>query len=224
MPHIPQPGDPDFDWSQYDRYKRTAPDPVQAAKDFLAQAPDLSHVADLEDRASALTGPKHGLRESLRDITEPMATVGGGALLGSLIPGPQSPVLGGAGIMMTSPDALRRMLVPVEGESRLGGLAEAGLNMLPALKGLRSARQLASVEEGAAPMIQGVVEYAKERAGQLQQGTGLLARKAAMKRASQEAGWPLSTKAPVSWDTGRGPYEGPTSARALAALKALTGQ
>lgn len=134
---IPQPGDPDFDWSQYNTYKKQAGDPVAEAKAFLAQddptvgpAPDNSdlapdeyaHMSPARYATTALSGEWMGNR-----LTE-----GGHPYLGyasDIANYSRNPI--GVGL-----SGLRRLINPDADESRVGGAIDTAFGVTGAAPGL----------------------------------------------------------------------------------------
>ncbi len=77
-------------------------------------------------------------QELLRGGTEAASELGGVVGLGSMIPGPQQPFMAATSSALMAPNALRHMLLPADDETRLGGIAEAGMAALPfAPKGIK---------------------------------------------------------------------------------------
>jgi hypothetical protein len=176
MPRIPQPGDPDFDWSKYDEFKR-GNDPLADAKRTLAGADQFADetgsagIASIPERLASLS-KKPDTRGIARRITEPLAKGGDVALMASL-PAMINPAIGGAlatgGGLATLPDYVRRIIAPEEDEQAPGYMETGmqGLAMLPAvgaLRGLKGAmREVGPLSRGAAlaeSEASGIPQYA----------------------------------------------------------------
>lgn len=138
--HIPRPGDSDFDWSQYDKYKK-ANDPLGEAKVALARAQKLSDNTDapnlggLRDRMNDLSEESRNAqpysgREWARGLTEGTDSAAGLMGLAAMAPTPASPLLATASGALMMPGAARRMIMPEEDESRTEGAIQAALGSL----------------------------------------------------------------------------------------------
>jgi hypothetical protein len=129
-------------------------DPLGEAKASLGRAQDLADETDseglagLEGRAAALTPPVDH-RGRIRQITEPLAKMGGAAVLASL-PGMTVPPVGTAlatgGTLAEIPDLIRRTVAPEADESMPGALEYGGtaLGAIPALGALRGGMRAAT--------------------------------------------------------------------------------
>jgi hypothetical protein len=159
MARKPQPGDPDFDWSQYAKFKQEN-DPLAEAQESLTRADQLSTDANTDgllsipERLAAIT-TKPDTRGKLRKTTEALST-GGNIALGASLPAMINPAIGGAlatgGGLATVPDYLRRMIAPDEDEERPGVMETGiqGLSLLPAVSSLKGLRNAARMEKAAA--------------------------------------------------------------------------
>ena len=156
-------------------------DPLEAAKQYLAQAPDLSGVASLDDRATALSRPTRGFPRQITDALEQMATP---LALGSLIPSPVQPAAVGLAAGAYGLAGLRKLLMPEADESRVGGALEAGLSALPAVGSLARGRHLKRLREAIDPEAAVVRETVNTARQYLGEG-------ATRRQAAQRAGWPL---------------------------------
>lgn len=167
-----EPGDPDFDWAHYDDYLKTKANPVGDAQASLAGANKLSAETDapglLRVRPSLEALQYAADRERLPTAGE----IGSAALEGtdaaagitgmaSLVPSPAQPFLAGTSLALAAPGAIKRLVAPDEGESRLGGAIESALIAAPA--SVRALRGLGGVVRGAeeAPVILRGAEAAK---------------------------------------------------------------
>lgn len=182
-------------------------DPLEAAQRYLARAPDLSGVASLPDQLAALSRPSHGVA---RQLTDALTQISQPAMLASLVPSPIQPVAAGITAGTLGLSGLRKLLMPEEDESRVGGAIEAGLGLLPGLGTLRKLHKARLASRQVDPEAAVVRETVKS-ARAFQQGG------ASRAQAAQRAGWPLgkSRSAPSM------PASVPTARHSAASMQGL---
>jgi hypothetical protein len=153
----PEPGDPNFQWGVDD--PNTVDRLLEEARGSLGRADQLSAETDAP-RLAMLPASLASLRQPMdtrgpvRKFTEPLADVGGKAMLAA-IPAGINPAIGGAllagGGLATLPDYFRKLIAP-EGDETRPGIMEtgmAGLAALPATGALHGLRSLTGLGKGA---------------------------------------------------------------------------
>ena len=117
------------------------PDAILAeAKQFLAQAPDLSEIARIPASLNALraaqdeAAPYSG-REWARGLTEGTDAASMAAGVASMAPTPASPLLAGASMGLGALGGLRKLISPDADESRLEGGLQTALMVAPGAVG-----------------------------------------------------------------------------------------
>ena len=136
--HRPEPGDPDYDWSQ--PYRWGGRKALEDAKAFLSSDRAVSPVptsADLDTATRRTTVKRKPL--SLRGLTDIAETASLPTGLAGMIPSPASPALLGLSAALLAPGALRKTLAPEEDESALEGAIQTGLVALPGVGAVRRA-------------------------------------------------------------------------------------